>query len=325
LARIKPTNGMSESTKKTTLSNMAMRAKSTRRAGKGGRPEMSPAGFGANVGRVAEGSYFGMDMQVARSFQQSGFNQACCDGWPTEIGREALPSRPRPRPRPDTNGISEATLGKLTPKQEAFVREYLVDLNGTQAGIRAGYSEKSAPVIASQNLRKLNVLRAIEEAFMELGGVTRARIVDELGAIAFSDIGDFVDWDNRIEHVAADRNTRMDCSVQLEAGDKPADKVRVITNRVVLKPSHQLTREQRRVVAKVAQDRYGNVRMEMHDKLGALNSLARALGMFQDTTAHVEQPNPANLRATIIYEGRPGSTPGQLASPPVRRARDERA
>jgi hypothetical protein len=62
----------------------------------------------------------------------------------------------------------------------------------------------------------------------------------------------------------------------------------------------------------------------MHDKIAALKMLGTALGMFQDTTAEVKQPSPANLSATIIYEGRPGSTPGQLASPPVRRARDER-
>jgi phage terminase small subunit len=193
-----------------------------------------------------------------------------------------------------------------------------------EAARRAGYSKNSAKQIASENLTKPDVMMAIEEAFASLGGITRIRIVDELGAIAFADIGDFVDWDNQTEHIAADLSKRMDHAVEPETGKTSTEKVRVITNRVVLKPSHKLTREQRRAVAKVAQDRYGNIRMEMHDKLGALNSLARALGMFQDTTAHVEQPNPANLRATIIYEGRPGSTPGQLASRPVRRARDER-
>jgi phage terminase small subunit len=300
---------------------MALRSKSTRRAGKkSGGPEISLAGFGANLERVAEGSYCGTDMQLARFFQQNGFNHACSGGWSTEIGQEALPPRPRPRPRSETNGISEATLNKLTPKQEAFVREYLVDLNGTQAAIRAGYSEKSAPVIACQNLRKLNVLRAIEEAFMELGGVTRARIVDELGAIAFADIGDFIDWSNETQQLSTDIKGRIDGDI--EDGSKPGEEVVVLTNRVVLKPSHKLTREQRRAVAKVAQDRYGNVRMELHDKLGALNSLARALGMFQDTTVH-EQHGQPNVSATIIYEGRPGSTPGQLASPPARRARDE--
>ena len=40
----------------------------------------------------------------------------------------------------------------LTPKQELFVQEYLVDLNATQAAIRAGYSEQTARQTASENL-----------------------------------------------------------------------------------------------------------------------------------------------------------------------------
>ena len=53
---------------------------------------------------------------------------------------------------------------KLTPKQKRFVEEYLVDLNATQAAIRAGYSEKTARQIGEQNLSKLDIKSAIEEA-----------------------------------------------------------------------------------------------------------------------------------------------------------------
>ena len=53
---------------------------------------------------------------------------------------------------------------KLTPKQEAFVREYLIDLNATQAAIRAGYSKKTANRIATENLSKPVVAAAIQEA-----------------------------------------------------------------------------------------------------------------------------------------------------------------
>jgi hypothetical protein len=163
---------------------MAVRAKSTRRVGKRARPEKSPSG---NATRVAESSY-AMDMQLAKSIQQKRADQ-----------EDRMPLPPRPRPRPETNGISDATLDKLTPKQEAFVREYLVDLNGAAAARRAGYSENRARDIACENLTKPNILKAIEEAFVALGGVTRTRIVDELGAIAFSDIGEIVTWDEPVE------------------------------------------------------------------------------------------------------------------------------
>ncbi|QTX33355.1 terminase small subunit [Aminithiophilus ramosus] len=53
---------------------------------------------------------------------------------------------------------------KLTPKQAWFVAEYLVDLNATQAGIRAGYSLKTADSIGLQLLRKTQVALAIQKA-----------------------------------------------------------------------------------------------------------------------------------------------------------------
>lgn len=51
----------------------------------------------------------------------------------------------------------------LTDKQEAFCREYLIDLNATQAAIRAGYSEKTANEQGSQNLAKLSIQTRIQE------------------------------------------------------------------------------------------------------------------------------------------------------------------
>ena len=55
----------------------------------------------------------------------------------------------------------------MTPKQEAFVREYLVDLNATQAAIRAGYSKRTAHVIGHENLTKPEIAAAIETAMNE--------------------------------------------------------------------------------------------------------------------------------------------------------------
>lgn len=52
----------------------------------------------------------------------------------------------------------------LTSKQRCFVDEYLIDLNATQAAIRAGYSAKTAGQIGEQNLKKLEIAGAIQEA-----------------------------------------------------------------------------------------------------------------------------------------------------------------
>lgn len=51
----------------------------------------------------------------------------------------------------------------LTDKQEKFCQEYLIDLNGTQAAIRAGYSKKTAKQVASENLTKLDVIARLRE------------------------------------------------------------------------------------------------------------------------------------------------------------------
>ncbi|EPG1714873.1 terminase small subunit [Morganella morganii] len=57
----------------------------------------------------------------------------------------------------------------LTDKQEMFCREYLVDLNATQAAIRAGYSDKTANRIAAQLLSKLDIGKRIQELKSERG------------------------------------------------------------------------------------------------------------------------------------------------------------
>ena len=55
-------------------------------------------------------------------------------------------------------------MARLTPKQRRFVEEYLVDLNATQAAIRAGYSKKTAEVQGCRLLSNVKVARKIAEA-----------------------------------------------------------------------------------------------------------------------------------------------------------------
>lgn len=55
-------------------------------------------------------------------------------------------------------------MPKLTAKQARFVDEYLIDLNATQAAIRAGYSPKTAKEIGAENLTKPNIAQALAEA-----------------------------------------------------------------------------------------------------------------------------------------------------------------
>lgn len=71
-------------------------------------------------------------------------------------------------------------MENLTPRQQRFVSEYLIDLNATQAAIRAGYSEKTARQVASENLTKPNIAEAIAEARSRLAQKAEWSAVDRL-------------------------------------------------------------------------------------------------------------------------------------------------
>lgn len=92
-------------------------------------------------------------------------------------------------------------MAKLTEKQQRFVDEYLIDLNATQAAIRAGYSINNADKIGSELLGKTRVSEAISKAMAERSkrtGINQDRIVLELAKIAFVKITDVVNSDCEI-------------------------------------------------------------------------------------------------------------------------------
>lgn len=71
----------------------------------------------------------------------------------------------------------------MTPKQRAFVLEYMVDRNGTQAAIRAGYSPKGAEVAAHRALRNEGVkaaIEALEAEYVEKTGMTIEWVLEQL-------------------------------------------------------------------------------------------------------------------------------------------------
>jgi phage terminase small subunit len=87
----------------------------------------------------------------------------------------------------------------LTEKQKRFADEWLIDMNGTAAAIRAGYSPKSAEVTASKLLRNSKVRAYIDQRMAEHSrrtGVTQERIIRELARIAFLDPTQLVNMEN---------------------------------------------------------------------------------------------------------------------------------
>ncbi len=144
---------------------------------------------------------------------------------------------------------------KLTDKQAVFVAEYLVDLNATQAAIRAGYSVKSAARIGVELLNKTQVREAIaanQAKRAQRVEITADRVVSELARIAFADPRDLMEWG---------------------------------PSGVKLKDSADLTKEQAASVAEVSETTTkdgGSLKLKKHDKVKALELLGRHMGMFKD-------------------------------------------
>jgi phage terminase small subunit len=147
----------------------------------------------------------------------------------------------------------------LTDKQRRFVEEYMVDFNATQAAIRAGYSKRTAGRIGDQNVKKLVIKEAIQaqmNALSEKTGITAERVREELGRLAFSNMDDYAEWG---------------------------------PGGVTLTDSSQLSEDAARAVAEVSQTitkEGGSIRFKLHDKKGALDSLAKHFGMFTEKVEH---------------------------------------
>lgn len=97
-------------------------------------------------------------------------------------------------------------MEKLTGKQAKFVAEYIVCLNGTEAARRAGYAgdDRSLASVASQNLRKINISRAIDEMLQEFA-MPANEVMAQLTDIGRGDIGDLLTANGRIDLAEAKR------------------------------------------------------------------------------------------------------------------------
>ena len=111
---------------------------------------------------------------------------------------------------------------QLSEQRQRFVDEYLIDLNGTQAAIRAGYSVKTAQEQASRLLSNVMVQQAIAVAMAERSkrtGINQDRVVLELAKIAFVKMTDIVDDHGRIKGTATDDDLACIESIKYKESD----------------------------------------------------------------------------------------------------------
>lgn len=173
-------------------------------------------------------------------------------------------------------------MPKLTEKQKRFVQEYLVDLNATQAAIRAGYSKKSAARIAVELLNKSQVCTELQRAMKNREKrveITQDMVLQELANIAFSNGADFV---------------------EISGGS------------AIVKDTTDIPAERRSAIASIKDTKDG-IEVKTYDKLRALELVGRHLGMFdgklQETSQNAVEsflkatkPNKEDLEALYHEE-----------------------
>jgi phage terminase small subunit len=147
-------------------------------------------------------------------------------------------------------------MAKLTAKQKKFCNEYLVDLNATQAAIRAGYSTNTASVIGNENLNKPYIKSYIEKRMAnreQRTEITQDKVLQELAKIGFANIDDYV----TVETDSCNRKT------------------------VKVKPTADIPKDKIAAISSIKQGANG-IEVKTHDKVRALENIGRHLGMFKD-------------------------------------------
>ena len=164
-------------------------------------------------------------------------------------------------------------IPQLTPKKAFFVQEYLVDLNGTQAAIRAGYSPRTAAVQAAELLRKPNIQLAIQEAFAvraQRVSISQDKVLQEIARVAFAHMGQFATWTKE---------------------------------GMTLVASEELTPDQIAAVVEVSESKTQQgtqVKVKLHDKLRALELAARHLGLLEQPSTPPGAQQVHITRVTVV-------------------------
>jgi len=177
---------------------------------------------------------------------------------------------------------------KLTDKQRRFCDEYLVDMNATQAAIRAGYPAKTANKVGSQllgNTRLSEYIQSKQNATAKKLDISRERVLSELANIGFAKITDFLEI---VEEEVV--------SNPLSEGQPVPDGYKEIVHkykRVDIFETLKVTPEAVPAIASVKQGKDG-IEIKVHDKVKALEAICKMQGY--------NAPDKIDLSGTITVK-----------------------
>ncbi len=167
----------------------------------------------------------------------------------------------------------------LSAKQKRFCEEYIVDNNATQAAIRAGYSEKTACSQGNRLLTKVEIDKYIGELREKRSirtQITADRVLEEYARIAFSDLRQVVTWSPQ---------------------------------GLVLKESEELSQDVASAVSEVTRTASMSgvsYKIKMHNKIGALDKLAKHLGICSDKLqAQLVDENGNDFKLEVVVVDAP--------------------
>jgi phage terminase small subunit len=178
--------------------------------------------------------------------------------------------------------------GKLTAKQKRFCEEYVIDLNATQAAIRAGYSAKVAGEMGY--LIKPNIQAEIRRLGLDTARkleISRERVMRELAAIAFAKASD-------VARVTTEKAPEL--AIHPLTGEVTAALTGWRQN-VKITDTDKLPDDILAAIASVKQGANG-IEVKLHDKIKPLELLGKMLGMFDGGNAPEEAKN--NLFEAIV-------------------------
>lgn len=177
--------------------------------------------------------------------------------------------------------MKQLTDKQLTDKQQRFVEEYCVDFNATQASIRAGYSERTARQIGSENLSKPDISQAIE-ARLDALSMTAAEATYRMSQWGRGTIGRFMRRTGQGELVldlGTDEATEHLYLVKKLKQEEYAEDIPGLD-------------DEQRIVKKTE--------IELYDAMGAVKEIMRARGLFQQQVDITSDGEPiTNVSITI--------------------------
>jgi phage terminase small subunit len=163
----------------------------------------------------------------------------------------------------------------LTPKKRMFAQEYLLDLNATQAAVRAGYSERTAKSQGQRLLTDVDIQNLIQGSMQrrsERVEVTAERVLSEIAKVAFSDVRKIFDDSGALIRISELDDDAAACIAGCEI---------VTVNRGEGEVDY---------IAKI----------KMADKLKALELAGKHLGLFRDGSTVEDTPMPTKIIVEVV-------------------------